>query len=136
MEKKDERKFLSINRSFFVLLFSFSISFIICYLGYILLINLKPLGFIILIPGAYLSFQTLWFFLNPFALIFDNRIEIKQSLLKEKIRYFVDIKKIILTKNSRIILIYNDNEQEHLNLFGIKKSEINHFYTLINDKIL
>jgi hypothetical protein len=81
---------------------------------------MNPWGFIVLVPGSIFSFQSLWWLLHPFALVFHDKIEIKQSLLHHKYRFFVDIKKISEGKSGKLYITYNDDEMEELNLFGIK----------------
>lgn len=122
--KKEEIPRLNIERNPLFLLISVLISAFIVFLGYQLLKDVNPLGFLVLIPGSVLSFQSLWWLLNPFALVFDDRLEIKQSLLHHKYRYFVDVKKISASKKGKLYLTYNDDEIEVLNLFGIKSSQI------------
>jgi hypothetical protein len=122
--KKEEVPRLNIERNPLFLLLAVTISATILFWGYLLLKDVNPLGFIVLIPGSIISFQSLWWLLNPFALIFDDKVEIKQSLLHHKYRYFVDVKKINGSKKSKIYITYNDDEMEALNLFGIKSSHV------------
>lgn len=77
-----------------------------------------------MIPGVILFFQVLWLIVNPFALVFDDKIEIKQSFFHSKLRYFVDIKRVSESKAGRLYITYNDDEMEALNLFGIKPSHM------------
>lgn len=120
--KKEALPRLNIERDPLFLLISVLISALIVFLGYRLLKDVNPLGFFVLIPGSILSFQSLWWLLNPFAQIFDDKLEIKQSLLHHKDRYFVDVKKITETKKGKLFITYNDDDVEELNLFGIKSS--------------
>jgi hypothetical protein len=122
--KKEEKVLQHIERDPLFLLISVLSSAAIVYSGYLLLDAVNPWGFIVLIPGSILSFQALWWLLNPFALVFENKIEIKQSLLHHKDRYFVDLKRISASKKGKIYLTYNDDEMEGLNLFGIKASHV------------
>ena len=96
MRKKevDQVPVLNIERNPIVLITSVLISALIVYFGFSLLKSVNPWGFIVMIPAAILSFQSLWFLLNPFAIIFEDRIEIKQTLFQYKEHYFIDIKKI------------------------------------------
>jgi len=122
--EKEEKPLQHIERSPLFLLISVLISTAIVFAGYNLLKNTNPLGFIVLVPGAILSFQSLWWLLNPFALVFEDKIEIKQSLLHHKYRYFVDLKRVSESKKGKIYITYNDDEMEGLNLFGIKASHV------------
>ena len=56
-------------------------------------------------------------------MIFENKIEIKQSFIHQKARYFVDIKTVHLNKNGNLLIVYNDEEMEKLSLFGIRKKD-------------
>ena len=121
--EKEEVPLLNIERNPLVLITSALICAAFVYSGYTLLRDVNPWGFIVLIPGSVLFFQTLWFLVNPFALVFDNKIEIKQSFFhSQKMRYYIDIKKVNESKNGRIYITYNDDETEKLSLFGIKSS--------------
>jgi len=77
-----------------------------------------------MIPAAILSFQSLWFLLHPFAIIFEDKIEIKQTLFQYKEHYFIDIKKITENKKGRLFITYKDDEVEPIRLFGIKTGHI------------
>lgn len=82
------------------------------------------MGFLVMIPASIFSFQALWWLLHPFALVFEDKLEIKQSLLHHKLRYFVDVKRISESKSGKLYITYNDDEMEALNLFGIKPSHV------------
>jgi hypothetical protein len=122
--EKEEIPLQHIERSPLFLAISVLISAIIVFIGYTLLKNMDPWGFIVLIPGSIFSFQSLWWLLHPFAIVFEDKIEIKQSLLHHKYRYFVDLKRISESKKGKIYITYNDDEMEGLNLFGIKPSQV------------
>jgi len=85
---------------------------------------MNPLGFILLMPTSLISFQTLWFFLNPFALVYDDKILIKHSLFQSKEWYYIDILKITLNKKGKLFVTYKDGELVKLNSFGIKPSHL------------
>jgi hypothetical protein len=122
--EKEEIALVNIERSPLFLLIAVLISLLIVLYGYILLKDVNPLGFLVMIPGSILSFQALWWLLHPFARVFADKIEIKQSLLHHKYRYFVDVKRISESKKGVIYITYNDDEMEALNLFGIKSSQV------------
>ncbi|WP_317896626.1 hypothetical protein [Aurantibacillus circumpalustris] len=122
--EKEEKPLQHIERSPIFLTISVLISSTIVFIGYNMLKNMNPWGFIVLIPGSIFSFQTLWWLLHPFAIVFEDKIEIKQSLLHHKYRYFVDLKRISESKKGKIYITYNDDEMEGLNLFGIKPSHV------------
>lgn len=122
--EKEEKVLQNIERDPKFLIISILISSIIIFLGYNMLKNMNPWGFIVLVPGSIFSFQSLWWLLHPFAQVFEDKIEIKQSLLHHKYRYFVDLKRISESNKGKIYLTYNDDEMESLNLFGIKPSHV------------
>lgn len=90
---------------------------------YLLFSAINPWGFLLMVPAAILSFQVLWLFLHPFALVFDNRFEIKHSLFSNKMHHFVDIKKLS-ESGGQLYITYTDDDIEKLNLFGIRKSHL------------
>jgi hypothetical protein len=122
--QKEEIPLVNIERHPLLLLGSILLCAAIIYAGYALLRDVNPWGFIVMIPGVILFFQVLWLIVNPFALVFDDKIEIKQSFFHSKLRYFVDIKRVSESKAGRLYITYNDDEMEALNLFGIKPSHM------------
>ena len=89
-----------------------------------------------MIPAGAMAFQTLWFILNPFAILFEDRLEVKHSLFKNKQVYFVDLKKLSEGKKGRYYITYMDDELEPLNLFGIKKSQVTLLKNEFNKQII
>ena len=73
--------------------------------------------------------------MNPFALVYADKIEIKQSLMRHKYRYFVDLKKISRDNKGKVIITYNDDEVEALNLFGVKTSQVDQFVSEISKSV-
>lgn len=96
----------------------------LAYLDYYLFKMFNPWGFLVLVPASAICFQALWFMLHPFALVFDDRVEVKYSLLKNKLWQFVDIKKITEGKDGKLYVTYKDGEVDLMNLRGIKKSDL------------
>jgi len=123
-QKKEQVPLLNIERNPAFLVAWILLSALNVYLGYLLLKNVNPWGFLVMIPAAILSFQAVWFLLNPFAIIFDDKIEIKQSLFHHQDHYFIDIKKVTRQKDGRLFITYKDDEVERLKLFGIKPAHI------------
>ena len=82
--------------------------------------EVNPIGFFLFVPTLFFSFQTLWYLLNPFAILFEDKLEIKQSLFHNKFWHYVDIKNVGLVKEGSFRITYNDNEIEKMNLVGIK----------------
>lgn len=86
------------------------------------------------IPALLLSFQLLWLALQPFATVYEDRLEITQSFIHKKQVYFTDLQKIKV-KKSNFIVQYNDDDQEKLSLFGIRGSHISNLHKLLDEKI-
>jgi hypothetical protein len=91
--------------------------------AWLLLKDVNPWGFFVMLPAVFGFFQLLWLILNPFAMIFKDKVEIKQSFIHQKARYFVDIKKVQVNKGGDLMIVYNDEEVEKLSLFGIRKKD-------------
>ncbi len=126
---------MNIDRDPKLLAISVLLSALIVYTGYRFLVNMNGWGFILMIPGSILSFQSIWLLMNPFALVYADKIEIKQSLMRHKYRYFVDLKKISRDNKGKVIITYNDDEVEALNLFGVKTSQVDQFVSEISKSV-
>jgi hypothetical protein len=99
------------------------LSAVLCWLAARLLIGSEPLGFLLMVPAVFLSFQTLWLILNPFATFFANRLEIRQSLFHFRQTFYRDIKQVGENGRGQLYIVYNDDEIEMIGLFGVKGSE-------------
>ena len=124
-KEKEKPPILNIERNPLILLVSGVLTIVLMYLTYITIFNkevydVKPYGFFLLVPTSFVSFQTLWYLLNPFALFYEDKLEIKYSLFHNKFIHYVDIKIVNEPEKSRLGICYNDNEKAYLNLFGIK----------------
>lgn len=115
---------LNIERNPLFLAIFGGIGLILAYFDYYLFNTFNPWGFLVLIPASAICFQTLWFLLHPFALVFNDRVEIKYSLFKNKLWQFIDIKKITEGKDGKLYITYKDGEVDRLNLRGIKKAHL------------
>lgn len=82
------------------------------------------MGFMLLIITSVIAFQTLWFILNPFALVYKDKILIKYSLFRTKEWYFIDVLKISFDKKNQLFITYKDGEIAKLSTFGIKPSHL------------
>jgi hypothetical protein len=127
---------VNIERSPLFLMFFVIVSAIISYSGYELLKNVNPWGFMVMIPAILFSFQTLWLLLNPFAVIFFDKIVIRQSFFHRKEFYFIDIKQITEGKQGKIYVTYHDGELEKLSLFGIRPLHLQHLKTEVEKLVL
>jgi len=129
-KKKEDIPLLNIERNPLVLLGSVLVTAIMVMIMYLSIFSkeafeVSPIGFFLFVPTLLISFQTLWYLLNPFAIIFEDKLEIKHSLFQNKFWHYVDIKTVGEVKNGTFKIIYNDDEIEKMNLFGIKPSHRN-----------
>lgn len=124
-KEKDEIALVNIDRNPLVLLLSIGISTILDYFAYTFILDLNPWGFILMVPAVFLSFQTIWLLLTPYAMLFDDKLEIKRTLFSNKMLFFVDVKKVGSFKKGSLFISYNDDEVAKINLFGIKASQVN-----------
>jgi len=125
--KKEEIPLVNIERNPLVLLSSLVLTVGLCYLTFSTLFakevsDVNPIAFLLFVPTTIVLFQTLWYLLNPFAIIFEDKVEIKLSLFHNKFWFYNDLKKVSDLKNGKLAIFYNDNEIEKLNLLGIKSS--------------
>ncbi|MEO6305040.1 MAG: hypothetical protein ABIP51_17920 [Bacteroidia bacterium] len=122
-KEKEEIALVNIDRNPLVLLLSIAISTLLDYLSYTFILDLNPWGFVLMIPATFLSFQTIWLLLTPYAMLFDDKLEIKRTLFSNKMLFFVDVKKVGNIKKGSLFISYTDNEVAKINLFGIKASQ-------------
>ncbi len=123
-KEKDEVALVNIDRNPLVLLISIALSAVLDYLSYTFILDLNPWGFVIMIPATFLSFQTVWLLLTPYAMLFDDKLEIKRTLFSNKMLFFTDVKKVGNVKKGSLFISYNDDEVDKINLFGIKASHV------------
>jgi len=105
------------------------------WLSLYLLIDVNPWGTATAIPGLILTLQGIWLIVNPYAIVFNNRFEIKQSYLYNKEFYYLDAKSIVATKSNSIGLVYNDDDVESVTLRGMRSSHKARFKTEITNRI-
>ncbi len=126
-KREEEIPLVNIERSPILLLVSATLAALFIFLTYKTVFGkeaheVEPLGFFLFVPTAVFSFQTLWYLLNPFAIVYEDKLEIKQSLFQNKFWFFVDIQKVDDLKDGILRITYNDSEIEKINLIGIKPS--------------
>jgi hypothetical protein len=114
----------NIERNPILIAFSGLITIVLIFINFTLFEQMNPAGFMLLIITSIISFQTLWFLLNPFALVYQAKILIKYSIFKSKEWYFIDVLKISFDKKNRIFITYKDGEIVKLSTFGIKPSHL------------
>lgn len=82
------------------------------------------MGFMAMVPAGLIAFHTMWYMLNPFGIVYKNKITIRQSLFHHKDYYYIDIKKITQRKNGRLYITFKDDDVETMRLFGIKPAHV------------
>ena len=122
MKNKDEepKEYFERNMLFVITLTIIAIS-IDCLAIYTLK-KTNPWGTLIGVPGVILTLQALWLLVNPYAIVYEDRFEIKQSLLSNKQFYYLDAKSVNNKKSNYITIVYNDNDEENISILGIKNA--------------
>lgn len=100
-----------------------------------LLLDVNPWGTATAIPGLILTLQAIWLIVNPYAVVYENRFEIKQTLMYNKEFYYLDAKAIGSKNSYSIKMTYNDGDLESLPLLGIRASHKQLFKDKLNEKI-
>ena len=98
------------------------ISFLLIVLQYLLMRDMRPLGFILLLPTLLLFFHALWSLLNPFASQYKDYIELKVSLFYQKTIHFNDVKKAGFNAKGQLIVEYKDGEFERVFVPGLSRA--------------
>lgn len=131
---KDEPKEY-FERNILVVIILAAISIFLDWYSLHLLADINPWGTATAVPGIILSLQTLWLIVNPYAIVYEDRFEIKQSLFYNKHFYFLDAKAVKSNGKLSLQMIYNDDETETLPLFGIRASHKTAFSQKLQEKI-
>lgn len=121
-KKIDEPKHY-IERSVSFTIIVFVVAALLDWLSIYMLININPWGTLVGVPAIALTLQALWLMVNPYAIIFDDKFEIKQSLLYNREFYYLDAKNIEDKKQTSFIMVYNDDDLQSLPLLGVKQSQ-------------
>jgi hypothetical protein len=100
-----------------------------------LLMEVNPWGTAFAVPGLVLTLQALWLIVNPYAIVYNDRFEIKQSLLYSREFYYLDAKGVEKKNTMNLALIYNDDEREKLPLAGMRASNKELFKNKLAEKI-
>jgi hypothetical protein len=108
---------------------------LIDWLSIKLLLDVNPWGTATAIPGLIITLQAIWLIVNPYAVIYENRFEIKQTLIYNKEFYYLDAKAIDDKKSHSVQIIYNDGDLESLPLLGMRASHKQMFKDKLKDKI-
>lgn len=131
IEKNEPKEYFERNVTLLIIIFLSGIG--LDWLAIHLLLQINPWGTLIMIPGLVLTLQGLWLLVNPFAIVYEDRFEIKQSFFYNKEFYFLDAKDAKI--NSSLSLVYNDGEMEAIPLFGIRGTHKRLFYQKLLEKI-
>ncbi len=132
MKTEDNEPKEYFERSIAFVLGVLAIGIALLFLSGYLLVNANPWGTVTAIPGISFAIQGLWLMVNPYAIVYNDRFEIQQSLLYHRQFYFLDMKGLDGDKN---LMIYNDDDKEPLKLFGIKASHAILFKQKLSEKI-
>jgi hypothetical protein len=97
-----------------------------------MLLDVNPWGSATAIPGLILTLQALTLIVNPYAIVYEDRFEIKQSLLYNREFYFLDFRGFD-EKSKK--LVYNVGDTENLPLLGMRASHKKLFKARLAEKI-
>lgn len=100
-----------------------------------MLLDVNPWGSATAIPGLIITLQALWLIVNPYAVVYEDRFEIKQSLMYNKEFYYLDAKSIDEKGSQSIQLVYNDGDFDKLPLLGMRASHKQKFKDRLTEKI-
>lgn len=120
------------ERNVFLVLVFVVITVVLTYLTYKYYKEVNPLAFVIGVPALICGIQTLWLILNPFAVIYEDKFEIKRSLLSNKLWYFIDVQNVSDAGFKGFEIVYNDDEKESISTFGIRGSHKRKFRDMVN----
>lgn len=135
MKKREEDIPLQyFERNILVIAAFLTITGFFVYMAYLYYPQIKQNPFAVLwaIPGVIFGFQTLWLVLNPYAILYKDKFEIKRTLLSNKFWYFIDIKNVGEIKGRGFEISYNDDEMEKISTFGIRPSHEKNFRDAVN----
>lgn len=105
------------------------------WLSVTLLLDVNPWGTAFAIPGLAFTLQGLWLVTNPYAIVYEDRFEIKQNFLYNKEFYYLDAKRVEGKAAGNLKVVYNDEETERLPLFGMRASYKEKFRKALSEKI-
>lgn len=120
------------ERNPLIMLIFLTITSVFSYFTYSYFVAVNPMAFVLAVPTVILAFQTLWLMLNPYAVIYDDKFEIKRSILSNKFWYFIDIKSVGDVNAKGFNITYNDDEVETVSTFGIRSSNKQAFRDTVN----
>lgn len=136
MKNKEEESKEYFERNISLVIITTVSALLIDWFSIKMLLDVNPWGTATAIPGLMLTLQCLWFIVNPYAVVYENRFEIKQSLIYNKEFYYLDAKAVELQKSNSLQLIYNDSDAENLSLLGMRASHKQKFKDKLSEKIV
>lgn len=131
-KRKEDIPLQYFERNVIIILFSLVLTGSFCFLTYWYFKAFNPLMFVLGVPSVILIFHSLWMLLNPFAVIYEDKFEMKKTMFSNKQWYFIDIKLVgeVTTKGFKIT--YNDDDEELISTFGIRNSHKKAFRDAVN----
>lgn len=135
MKNKEEEPKEYFERSILLVIIVTASGLLLDWLSIKLLLDVNPWGSATAIPGLILTLQAIWLIVNPYAVVYENRFEIKQTLLYNKEFFYLDVKAIDGKKAYSVQIIYNDGDIESLPLLGMRASHKQLFKDRLTEKI-
>ncbi len=133
-DDKDEPKEYFERNILFVIIFM-ATGLFLDWLCIHLLMDVNPWGTLVGVPGMVITLQGLWLLVNPYAIVFEDRLEIKRNFIYNKEFYFLDTKRLENRKPGSVVMVYNDEEKEMLPLLGMRASHKDKFHEKLAEKI-
>lgn len=134
-KEKEDIPLQYFERSILYIIFFVGLTAFLVYLTYLHFKAFSPLMFVWGVPAIIFFFQTLLILLNPFAIIYEDKFEIKRTMLSNKQWHFVDIKKVTEAESKGFRIVYNDGDEELISTFGIRASQKKKFRDAINHHV-
>lgn len=134
MKNKEDEPREYYERNILLIMIVTASGLLLDWLSIKLLADVNPWGTATAIPGIILTFQALWLIVNPYATVYEDRFEIKQSFFYSKEFFFLDAKAFENTK-AGVYMVYNDDDREAIPLRGIRGSNKSAFLNKLNEKL-
>lgn len=135
MKNKEDEPKEYFERSILLVIAITATGLFLDWLSIHLLMEVNPWGTAFAVPGLVLTLQALWLMVNPYAIVYKDRFEIKQSLFYSREFYYLDAKGVEKKNALTLGLIYNDDEVEKLPLTGMRASNKELFRNKLLEKI-
>lgn len=131
-KQKEDVPLQYFERSYLWMVICIAVTAALAFFVYRLIEDVSPWAFIAGIPALLMLFQTLWLILNPYAIIYEDKFEIKQSVIHNKTWYYIDIKNVSEANGAGFDITYNDDDREKISTTGIRASHRNEFRNTVN----